>query len=88
MNEDKESIQREAETTLAHTIEARLHEIGRELGQDFDMTQAFVKRVFAGLPAHVQPGSVKPYSVEQAPQTVIDGTRIPTKSSFPPDITR
>ena len=59
-----------AEHQLAVAIETKMHEIGKELKQGFDMTKAFVERVFKGLPAHVQPGSVAPYGVDPAPQEV------------------
>ena len=102
--ETAETTVRKAETALGKRFEARLHEIGKELCQDYEITKEFVRRVFEGMPAHVQPGSVAPYNVTAPSQQVIqqklyregadglaDIDRIVAQTkdrSGPPDITR
>jgi len=63
---------RDAETKIGAAIEAKFHEIAKGLGQDYQNAADFVKRVFAGLPAHVQPGRVQPYETTPVPQVVKD----------------
>jgi len=60
-----------SQTALGKIIEKRIHEIAKELGQPYETTCEFVKRVFQGLPANVKPGSVPPYEVEVSEPQVI-----------------
>lgn len=61
---------RKAESSLAHAIEAKIHELGKELKQEYENTKGFVARIFAGMAAHLQPGSVAAYDVQQPAQQV------------------
>ena len=72
-------IMRRAETALTLRIEERLHEMGRELSQPFDVTKDFVARIFQGMPDHVQPGHVEPYAVSYVPEVVIPQKLHPEK---------
>jgi len=63
---------RDGETKIGAAIEAKFHEIAKGLGQDYQSAADFVKRIFAGLPAHVQPGRVQPYEATPVPQVVKD----------------
>lgn len=63
----------QVEMDLAEWIERRVHAMGKELRQPYETTAEFCKRLFEGLPAHVQPGKIAPYNVEEEEQPVLDG---------------
>jgi hypothetical protein len=76
------------QTILGNRFEERLHAIGKELEQEFASTDAFVRRVFEGMPPHVAPGSVAAYDVAQPEQPVVRIEKLApsTKAGWPPDV--